>query len=287
MRAPLERLRVMLAASSLAALSSACAPSASPDGPPTMRTPGQANAGLRVFADEFEIQGAPKADEYFFYPCWGDVERAQDDAAFLQGDTSTAGLGGYHPDAVKVSDGKLVIQASRQTTRYGGRDFPYRSGMLRTKASYLYGYFEIRAKQPAGQGLWPVFWLMPAKYDDRDIWEIDVAELPGSASERLYMNRHWGEGYNTPGHHQQLRSFDGDFSDGFHVFAVEWTPSALTWFIDGVQRYRLTDHVPNVPLQVLLSFNVGGPRGWVNSFDGTTPLPRSWQIDYLHIDRVE
>jgi beta-glucanase (GH16 family) len=266
--------------------SSASRPEAQPDYNPP-ENPGGAPSftGATSFTDEFDA-GAPSAADYYFYPGWGDAQNPAEDPAFVEGQTATAGLSGFDARAVTIANGLLEITGSQQTTRYGGQNFPYRGGMIRTKASYLYGYFEIRAKMAAGQGLYSAFWLMPSRFDDVDIWEIDVAEVPGTANSRVYMNRHWGYGYGTPNHHQNMSSVDGDFSDGFHVFAVRWTGVEVTWFIDGVQRYQLTDHVPNVPMQVLLTFAVGGPNGWVNAFDGTTSLPKALEVDYLRISRT-
>ncbi len=49
------------------------------------------------------------------------------------------------------------------------------SGMLRSKWTGEYGYFEIRMKVPRGRGLWPAFWLNPQ--DQKWPPEIDVVEI--------------------------------------------------------------------------------------------------------------
>src|SRR5579864_1056760 len=64
-----------------------------------------------------------------------------------------------------VSNGVLTLQAAPANASIsqalGGYQFT--SGQVNTYHSFAqeYGYFEMRAQLPAGQGLWPAFWLMP------------------------------------------------------------------------------------------------------------------------------
>ncbi len=55
--------------------------------------------------------------------------------------------------------------------------------------SQTYGYFEIDAKVPSGQGLWPAFWMLPQSGN----WppEIDVLELLGHDPSTYYVGAHW------------------------------------------------------------------------------------------------
>jgi hypothetical protein len=68
--------------------------------------------------------------------------------------------------------------------------YPYLSGMLSTLGSHAqtYGYFEIRARMPSGQGRWVSLWLMPV----RPVWppEIDIAEVLGQRTDQLWINLH-------------------------------------------------------------------------------------------------
>src|SRR5262249_22772616 len=55
-------------------------------------------------------------------------------------------------------------------------NYQYTSGMLNTHNSFsqTYGLFEVNAKLPAGQGMWPAFWLL----NENGAWppELDVME---------------------------------------------------------------------------------------------------------------
>ena len=59
------------------------------------------------------------------------------------------------PENAFIEDGNLVIQAIKLEEPYIGRD--YMSARMNTiaKASFTYGRFEMRAKLPEGQGIWP------------------------------------------------------------------------------------------------------------------------------------
>ena len=65
----------------------------------------------------------------------------------------------YVPDEVYIENGLLRIRSRER--KYGSRE--YTSGRLDTEGKFAptYGRFEIRARLPKGQGLWPAHWLYP------------------------------------------------------------------------------------------------------------------------------
>ncbi|HEY3918347.1 MAG TPA: glycoside hydrolase family 16 protein, partial [Stellaceae bacterium] len=68
--------------------------------------------------------------------------------------------------------------------------YQYTSGQINTYNSFsqTYGYFEMNAELPAGQGLWPAFWLMP----ENGSWppELDVMEMLGQNPSTYYTTVH-------------------------------------------------------------------------------------------------
>jgi len=150
----------------------------------------------------------------------------------------------------------------------------YSSGVITSlnRAEFGYGYFEMNAKLPKGQGIWPAFWMINNDCDH----EIDVFELLGDAPNRVYMTYHYNDQtvYSA--------SYTGpDFSAGYHTFAVDWQPGSITWYIDGVQRGKYTGTVSPVPLMICANTAVGGV--WPGNPDGTTKFPQYYDIDYIRV----
>jgi beta-glucanase (GH16 family) len=181
----------------------------------------------------------------------------------------------YQPQGVYLDGaGHLVLRAQKQTV--GGYD--YTSGMVTSYPglNFKYGYIEARIKVPAGNGLWPAFWMMPSDYS----WppEIDIVEILGREPTKAYFTYHWGRSNND----SQYIYSGPNFSAGWHVFAVKWEAGVLTWYTDGIQRGKFTDSViTSKSMYILLSLAVGGD--WPGVPDSTTPFPSIYQIDYVRV----
>ena len=81
----------------------------------------------------------------------------------------------------------------------------------------------------------------------------------------------------------------GQFSDGFHVFAVEWAPQAVHFFVDGnLYATKTPADVPagerwvyDHPFFVLLNLAVGGSMP--GSPDDSTVFPQRMLVDYVRV----
>jgi beta-glucanase (GH16 family) len=181
----------------------------------------------------------------------------------------------YAEDAfdLGISSHNRVKAEKRQLAGYA-----YTSGALTSHGlfSLQYGYVEIRAKIPAGKGLWPAFWLLAEGED----WpkEIDVFEILGNQPDTVYMTNHW-KGPNGEHLSDQGIYTGPDFSRAFHTFAVEWQPSQIIWFVDGVERFRTNQGVPTEPMYLITNLAVGGD--WPGSPDASTVFPAYLDIDYI------
>lgn len=193
---------------------------------------------------------------------------------------------------VAVGGGLLTITARAEN--YNGR--AYTSARIRTqgKRDFRYGRFEARAKVPSGQGLWPAFWMLPTN-SPYGGWassgEIDIVETINLAT-AVYGTIHHGGPY--PANVSTGANRPGTYSDGFHVYAIEWEPDEIRWYVDGVRYNRVTsatwystlapgnDRAPfDVPFHFLLNFAVGG--NWPGNPNASTVLPATFQVDYVRV----
>lgn len=197
----------------------------------------------------------------------------------------------YQPGAVTVSNGSVKLKAQKSPfAASNGKTYPYTSGMITTGPSvgnpkdtrfaFKYGYMEMRAKVPAGKGLWPAFWTLPANLG----WppEIDVFEILGDQPNVVNLHYH----YETPngGDGDSPGSWVGpDFSADWHTYAVDWEPHSITWYIDGVARRTFTDQdlIPAAPMYLVANLAVGG--SWPGSPDASTHFPAAFEIDYVRV----
>ena len=194
----------------------------------------------------------------------------------------------YLPSQVTVGQGVLSLTAQRRaTTGSDGLHYAWRSGMVSTgrdswdappRHTFTYGYFAARIRVPADAGLLPAFWLMPASRTTPP--ELDVVEFIGSVRTAT-MTVHW-TGPGGDDLHQGKR-FTGrsDFSAGYHVFALDWEKTSLTWYIDGVARLSLKQHVPDVPMEMLVTLAVGFPSAPAASLDSAA-LRADWVRVWQH-----
>ena len=72
-----------------------------------------------------------------------------------------------------------------------------------------------------------------------------------------------------------------DWSAGFHTYAVDWTPSTLTWLLDGKPVASTTKNIPSKPMYILANLAVGGD--WPGLPNASTPFPGVMEIDYIRV----
>jgi beta-glucanase (GH16 family) len=194
----------------------------------------------------------------------------------------------YLPDQLRIRDGAARLRAERRrTVAPDGVTYRFTSGLITTGPpdadsdagfAFTYGTATARMRVPAGAGLWSAFWFLPADRESRP--EIDVIEVYGHEPRVARLNLHVtdDEGRRVD---RGTRVPAVDLSEGWHDFAIEWTPDALSWKVDGTENWRVRgDLVPREPMYPILNLAVGGdPVGPPDS----ESLPAELTIDHLRI----
>ena len=98
-----------------------------------------------------------------------------------------------------------------------------------------------------------------------------------------------GPGYSGPGGIGGAITNRAPVADHFHLFAVEWEPSRIQWFLDDKLYFMTTptnlphgtQWVFNHGQFLILNIAVGG--GWPGNPDATTPFPARMEVDYVRV----
>lgn len=190
--------------------------------------------------------------------------------------------------------GNLVIKVLQE--KYTGADSvtrDYTSARLKTQAKFSqkYGRFEARIKIPRGQGIWPAFWMLGEDISNIG-WpkcgEIDIVENIGKEPSLVHGTIHGpgysgGQGISSP----FALPDNSRFADDFHVYAVEWEPKAIRFYVDDhlyatrtpADLPKGTKWVYDHPFFLLLNVAVGGQ--WPGTPDATTQFPQTMLVDYV------
>jgi beta-glucanase (GH16 family) len=176
-----------------------------------------------------------------------------------------------------INNGVLSITAAPGWNPLG---LDYDSGAITTINSFSqeYGYFEVRAELPAGQGLWPAFWMLPASLDYTS--ELDVFEQIGSQPTDIFSTVHGSTNGQWWVDSQEIQNIAT--STGFHTYGVDWEPNTTTFYIDGQETASMpTPASMDTPDFLLLNLAVGGNGSWPGAPDNSTQFPATMQIDYV------
>ncbi len=204
---------------------------------------------------------------------------------------------------IYLEDGNLIIQPVK-TVDEGGNAY-YTSGRINTqnKHDFQYGRFEMRGKVPDGKGFLPAFWMMPTDESFYGQWpkcgEIDIMEVLGDDTTTAHGTLHFGEPHTQRQGTYKLT--EGDFSSEYHVFACEWEPGEIRFYIDDELYFTENDWFTkrngfgevtypapyDQPFYLILNVAVGG--SWVGYPDETTRFDENARmvVDYVRVYQKE
>ena len=199
-----------------------------------------------------------------------------------------AELQSYTKDVANISmdgNGNLQITALKNGTSFSSARIN-----TKNKFSQKYGRVEARIKLPYGPGIWPAFWMLGANIDEVN-WpqcgEIDIMEERGQQPNVIQGSLH-GPGYSAGNAITKLYYLPNDrFDNDFHIFAVEWDPDKIDFFVDDYLYQRVLRSTPNGEwvydndFYILLNLAVGG--NFVGFPTADTPFPQTMLVDYVRV----
>jgi beta-glucanase (GH16 family) len=197
------------------------------------------------------------------------------------------------PQNAQIENGSLIIAALKED--YTGKDGVtrnYTSARMMTAGKFeqQYGRFEARIKIPYGQGMWPAFWMLGNNSGTAG-WptcgEIDIMENIGKEPAIVHGTIH-GPGYSgAAGIGSSFSLAKGRFADDYHLYAVEWEPNVIRFYVDSsLYATRTPADLPqgakwvyDHPFFIILNLAVGGD--WPGAPDTTTVFPQTMLVDYV------
>jgi beta-glucanase (GH16 family) len=250
-----------------------------------------------TWADEFEQDGLPDPAKWTYEE--GFVRNRE-----LQYYTAN------RLENARIENGVLIIEARKERfpnprhqpdaserrwqQQRAHADYTSASLTTRGRAEWTYGRIEVRAKLPGGRGTWPAIWMLGTNMSEVG-WpacgEIDIMEYVGHHPGVVHANVHT-RGYNhTRGNGRGAQIKVPDAETDFHVYAVEWTPEHLKFFVDDEDYFTLKNDGTGVdswpfdaPHYLILNLAIGGAWGGQQGIDDSI-FPQPFLIDYVRVYR--
>lgn len=203
-----------------------------------------------------------------------------------------------------MGNGVLSLVARPVPNKGSGGKFE--SGMIRSRQTFYYGYFEARVFLPDGKGVFPAFWLNPDYDADGHLeWppEIDAFEfvIDGADSRPTMLHssvvvkttglKRQGDWiYSHPRFDRKYAFFQGaePFNRGWQTVGLLWKPDSVTAYLNGTKlwtrSYRWVTNAgqPAAPAHILFNLGIGGDWAGRNGI-AVADFPQKLMIDYVKV----
>ena len=251
---------------------------------------------VMVWSDEFD--GAGLDPETWFFATGDGTE------AGLPGGWGNNELQYYLPDNAQLENGVLKITAKRES--FGGLNYTSARINTQDRFAFRYGRIEASIKLPAGQGVWPAFWML-SQDSPYGTWaatgEIDIVEavnLGGTprpdnpdadgGGNTIFGTIYYGGEFPAQQFSSETYIPSEDVSADFHRYAIEWDADEIRWYFDdtlyATQNSWFSTAAPfpapfDQPFHILLNVAVGGNfPGFPNA---DTMFPVTMEVDWVRV----
>jgi beta-glucanase (GH16 family) len=251
--------------------------------------PDHAPAGYTlVFGDEFNAGSMPDPAR------WDYATERNADGWFNQ---ERQYYSRARPENSRIEDGHLIIEARAETLDpsqypdWGDQKYTSARLLTRGKASWTYGFFEIRAKLPCGIGTWPAIWTLPE--DPKVEWpnggEIDIMEHVGFDPGVINQTVHTRAFNFGSGTQKTTKFVVADACTSMHRYQLLWTPDFVLMGVDDQAKFMFrkvrSDRARwpfDQPQHLLLNIAVGGSWGGQKGIKPEA-FPARMEVDYVRI----
>lgn len=249
-------------------------------------------AGYRLeFHDEFD-SGKLDTDKWipYYLPQWSSREKSKPRYTFRDNQLVLQIEADQQPWCPEFN-GEVIV-SSLQTGLYAGQvgsqlgQHHFSDALIvretqTTQRTYTpqYGYFEARVKALKMRGSLGTLWMIGFEEVPEESGEIAVFELFGdyigsTESEVRYGVHPFDDPNLTDEFYKDIVPIDASH---FHIYAVEWTPTHIDFYVDNVKRRTITQS-PNYPLQLMLgTYELPG-----DDTDRST-YPKQFIVDYVRV----
>ncbi|HMR92355.1 MAG TPA: glycoside hydrolase family 16 protein [Chitinophagaceae bacterium] len=232
-----------------------------------------------VWSDEFDYSGLPDSTKWGYDTGghgWGNNE--------LQYYTQAREANAY------VSDGKLFIKAIKED--YDSSRYTSARLVSRNKGDWKYGRIEVKAKLPAGRGMWPAIWMLPTDWEYGgwpESGEIDIMEYVGFSPDSIFATVHTKAYNHSIGTHKVSGVVRKDVTSAFHVYALEWDEDLIRMFVDDHPYYEFKNEKKTSEewpfdkrFHLLMNIAVGGNWGGKMGVNDSI-FPQQMEVDYVRV----
>jgi beta-glucanase (GH16 family) len=227
-----------------------------------------------------------------------------------ESDVRSWGTWSWDPSNASLGGDRLALRMVHEPHQRANRTLYYKSGIVRSRTQFTYGYFEARIKGcPLHPGASPGFWLysIGAQSGKLRYSEIDIVELlqatgtvkrPALMDFNLHARILDGQGKEVvlgPTSHADLCAHRWrapfDPRRGFHVYSAMITPKRIVWFVNGREVASEENLYWHLPMHLVLSLalraphvrQVGDTREPVPEKARGRGFPTAMEVDYVRV----
>ena len=190
----------------------------------------------------------------------------------------------------RVTDGNLIIEAHRE--KMGSMEYTSARLVSKKKGDWTYGRIDVRAKLPAGTGVWPAIWMLPTDWMYGG-WpgsgEIDIMEHVGYLPDSIFGTVHTNHFNGMLGTQKSKGVASSTISTEFHNYGIDWNADKIDFLFDDKVYYTFhnkhegSDAWPfDLDFHLLLNIAVGGNWGGKMGVD-TAIWPQQMVVDYVRV----